>query len=365
MLPKVARLPAAIRSALRDDRFLAGIIGLYVLTVIAVGITFGRQPIVGFLSYLEKAISFALVFPFVSLAIERMRDMRAGVPMSMDAYRSVLRRVADKWLNRSTLTRFLVVLVSLVLFKAAFSGYKQMLYLVNPYTWDVPFAEWDRALHGGRDAWTLVYPLLHSEIASSIIDKVYFGLWGMTLISVVVWQAWQPASRKRTHFLLAYVLCWIVIGTVFATLLSSGGPTYYTELTGQASPYAAHKEYLRSLALPQGLATPRIQDGLWYIYTNHLAAPAAGITAMPSMHVAMAELYAIVGRRTSRLWGVLGTLFSLTILVGSVYLLPHYAIDGYLSIILVHILWRLIGRFLVPIAHKDPPSASAATSGAS
>ena len=38
------------------------------------------------------------------------------------------------------------------------------------------------------------------------------------------------------------------------------------------------------------------------------------------------------------------TAFSMLTLAGSVYLGPHYAVDGYASIAAVHVIWWLAGR---------------------
>ena len=64
--------------------------------------------------------------------------------------------------------------------------------------------------------------------------------------------------------------------------------------------------------------------------------------AMPSMHVALATLNALFLSRINRAAGVLGWAFLGITQVGSVYFGWHYAIDGYVSIIAVLVLWRRI-----------------------
>lgn len=65
---------------------------------------------------------------------------------------------------------------------------------------------------------------------------------------------------------------------------------------------------------------------------------------MPSMHVALVALYFFALRKKSNLtrWIVGG--FALAILIGSVHLGYHYAIDGYVSILVTGLLWWLSGR---------------------
>lgn len=68
---------------------------------------------------------------------------------------------------------------------------------------------------------------------------------------------------------------------------------------------------------------------------------------MPSLHVAMAELCAIVGRRNERRSVAYSlTAFSVLTLVASIYLGAHYALDGYVSILGVHLLWRVSGKLV-------------------
>ena len=61
--------------------------------------------------------------------------------------------------------------------------------------------------------------------------------------------------------------------------------------------------------------------------------PVKGISAMPSMHVASTVMMTLYAFSVSRIWGWVMTAFTAVILVGSVQLGWHYAIDGYVSIV--------------------------------
>ena len=67
---------------------------------------------------------------------------------------------------------------------------------------------------------------------------------------------------------------------------------------------------------------------------------------MPSVHVAMATILALLAWRISKLLGVLMSAYLIVIQIGSVHLAWHYAIDGYVSIILTIIIWKLVGLAL-------------------
>jgi hypothetical protein len=69
----------------------------------------------------------------------------------------------------------------------------------------------------------------------------------------------------------------------------------------------------------------------------------SGISAFPSVHVAVAALYVFVGFAVHRLLGWAFLALLLGTLVGSVHLAWHYALDGYVAIVAVAALWVASG----------------------
>ncbi|RTL93777.1 MAG: hypothetical protein EKK31_31615 [Hyphomicrobiales bacterium] len=61
---------------------------------------------------------------------------------------------------------------------------------------------------------------------------------------------------------------------------------------------------------------------------------------MPSMHVAIATLNAFYLARLNRWLGLAGWAFAIFILFGSIYTGWHYAADGYISMLVVAVIWR-------------------------
>ena len=88
------------------------------------------------------------------------------------------------------------------------------------------------------------------------------------------------------------------------------------------------------------------QKMLWEAYENNEINLGGGISAMPSLHVATSFLFALVGWRYHRMLGVALSVFALIIMIGSVHLAWHYAIDGYFSIIFTAVIWHIVGYFL-------------------
>lgn len=73
---------------------------------------------------------------------------------------------------------------------------------------------------------------------------------------------------------------------------------------------------------------------------------------MPSLHIAIAVLLALVGWRINRFIGVLLTAYVFIILIGSIILGWHYAVDGYASIVLTILLWKLVNKYL-PLRERE------------
>jgi hypothetical protein len=75
------------------------------------------------------------------------------------------------------------------------------------------------------------------------------------------------------------------------------------------------------------------QTLLWDSYTGKVY-PYLGISAFPSMHNALAALLALVAWRMHRVLGIMMTIFAGLILLGSVHLAWHYAVDSYAGILI-------------------------------
>src|SRR5690606_16080164 len=92
-----------------------------------------------------------------------------------------------------------------------------------------------------------------------------------------------------------------------------------------------------------------ISNAVDYLLATYRGGPVTagtGISAMPSMHLAIATLNALLFLRLSRVAGLVTLVYLATTLFGSVYLGWHYAVDGYVSIVAVILLWRAVGARL-------------------
>jgi hypothetical protein len=235
-------------------------------------------------------------------------------------------------------------------FNFSYSSLKQTIPVLPGNTLDPSLHKVDYILHGGNVPWDLLQPILGHPFITRVIDLLYL-CWGSLFLYTLLWMAFSKRRHLRIQFFLSLMLCWIIIGNLMARFLASAGPCYFSKVVNKTpDPYVPMMTYLRSIP---DLKAVQIQDVLWQSHTNGIFMPLGGISAMPSMHVSIAVLLALVFFRVNVYLGGLLTLFAVTIQIGSVHLGWHYAIDGYISILLTVTIWKGTER-LLPLLQGNP-----------
>jgi hypothetical protein len=251
--------------------------------------------------------------------------------------------IQENWLITERFLGGFVVVLILQLFFSIFTSMKAMIPVIHPFSWDTTLAEWDRMLHGGVDPWALMHPLVGHPLVTTVINFLY-QCWLYILYGVLVWQAFAlNDQRLRLQFFLTLVATWALLGNLAATLLSSAGPVYFGRVTGLEDPFGPLMGYLRAANETSPVWALEIHDRLWDTYTANTDQLGKGISAMPSIHVATSVLFALTTWRFSRRLGVVLWLYAVAILVGSVHLAWHYALDGYLAAVATCLLWIGVG----------------------
>jgi hypothetical protein len=243
-----------------------------------------------------------------------------------------------------------VVFIVVPLFYHLLRSWKAAIGQLHPFRYDATLADLDAWLHGG-DPWRPLHALTTAPGFIQHLDSFYTMGYFITLAAVIVWVAWRPPDTLRARFFLALVLAWVVLGTALALVASSGGPIFYERITG-SDRFAG---LLATLQTAKPLLVLLVSDSLWASYVQNGDSLLGGITAFPSLHLAMPTLYTCYAyaagyRRLAGLFAIL----TIVTLFGSVYLAWHYAVDGYAAILGTVLLWWVAGR-LIPAESSPVP----------
>ena len=246
---------------------------------------------------------------------------------------------------------FLAIFALMPVFKSAFASYKQTIPLVHAFSWDFPLMRLDYLLHFGHHPWRLFEAILRFPTLVRAIDVVYMT-WFFILFLSCIWMAWTPRRHLRRCYLVSTLLVWILIGSFLATIFSSAGPCFYSKVVSTSDdPFAPLMQRLNEISElrirnnEKYLHATFNQAGLWEGRITGTWGAFGGISAMPSIHLAMATLFAWLAFEVRKWLGWIFVGYVALIQISSVILGWHYAVDGYAGIILSSIIWLTVKRF--------------------
>jgi hypothetical protein len=249
----------------------------------------------------------------------------------------------NKFLTAQQIYGTIIIFFLMPIFFAYVVMNKQLIPFVNPFSWDQTFMRWDYVLHFHHHPWKLLQPIIGYPIITAFLSRIY-GFWFVLLTATIIWQANTKERFYRTQFFITFLLSWIILGTILAIVLSSAGPCYYDTFSGTLNdPYASLMSYLSYNAPPWVL---ELQQSLLTNLLNKTLIFGGGVSAMPSLHISMATLCFLVSAKRNKWLGLITFAFLILILIASVHLAWHYAVDGYVSIILTYLIWYCTGKMI-------------------
>ena len=328
------RVIAAFRQALAEDGpIVAGLaaVWLVLLVLLASKGVSGLRPSAYAANLLLNVFTLCTmaIFPFASL-LYRARP-KSPIRFSLGLLFS------GDWLVN--IARGLPMLIAVIVLMPAFSAMKSSIPLFNSHSWDPAWIAADRAIHG-MDAWQLLQPVLGFPIITSLLSVAYHAWLFLVYAGTVYFCFFAKDRELRAQYFIGYFAIWTVVGAGLAVALASVGPCFVAPLFGDHR-FDGQMAYLRAANEQYPVFVLAVQEKLlaWHQSGNH--GLATGISAMPSIHVSMATLFALSMTRVSRTAGVSAWMFMLTILIGSVHLGYHYAVDGYVAIAATVGIWAL------------------------
>ena len=223
-----------------------------------------------------------------------------------------------------------IILVGLQM--AVLGWLKIMLPIAQPFWADALLADLDYLVFG-TDPWRLTHALL--GWATPLIDRIYVT-WAPVKLAALLALLCAPSSDLKSRCLLSYFAI-VATGAIGQYLLSSAGPVFYPHL--ELGPRYAE------LPVP-----PLVEAARSYLWADYLRAGgniASGISAFPSLHVAIALWAALAMRSYFPRLQIIGWVWFAFILVGSVHLGWHYVSDSLVACIAAILIWRLVPSVLL------------------
>jgi hypothetical protein len=205
-----------------------------------------------------------------------------------------------------------------------------------PFWLDQPLALAERQLFGGGP-WRLLDQLIGWTAVP--VDHLY-ALWlpaqSLVLFIIIL----EPPSPAKSRVLIAYSLAWFVLGVAAAAIFSSAGPLFYDRLFG-GSAFATLRETLTGRGAWLALAE---SDKMWAAIGSKQAALVSGMSAFPSMHVAISVWIYLAARSLAPRTAGFALVYCGIIWIASVQLGWHYAADGLAGAAGMVALWVVAGR---------------------
>ncbi|WP_422371134.1 phosphatase PAP2 family protein [Hoeflea sp.] len=281
--------------------------------------------------YIGPAIKgFLIVMPLVALGYDASRVVLRVDHRRRLAFSRVL--TPERF---ASLAAGMILMAGITVFQGTFTTIKTALpQLWGGFPHDRVQADIDAMLFLGTDPWRLFQAVGGNWVVRTLVEFNYNVIWFALCYGLLFFVATSPlADGVRTRYLAMFLFTWIVCGNILAGLFLSAGPAFYGEVTGDHLRFADQLAFLAESQWRHSAAF--YQSYLWGLYESGRPGIGSGISAFPSVHVALVMMNALFAFEVSRRWGLAALAYVALVLASSVYLGWHYAIDGLASIAVV------------------------------
>lgn len=326
-------------------------LGYYLLLALSaaeflIAARFGTAPVSTYFStdgFISRMLPGWIMIPLLWSAGISIEITRRQVDRPFSAGRRML------YLHRHWLLRGCLFMLVILFLARAFTSYKLAIPGIVPFYVDPWLANLDRAIFG-TDAWRLTHAVI-GPMGTMVIDRVY-TLWFVIMMLYIGWFCFTRNQVLQLRGLFSYLIIWAVLGNFLATALSSVGPCFYSHFY-HSSRFEPLMQVLESGDGQHRLFALEEMNFLLDSFGKNRFG--AGISAMPSLHVSIAFLCFLVAREYAETLAFksLAFAFFVTIMIGSVHLGWHYAVDGIVGVLGVGLVWWWTGRLVAWLEQRE------------
>jgi hypothetical protein len=303
-----------------------------------------------FLSILLPTLSLWLMLGVIGIVALLAREAWRGPTAPPHVFLTGLART--RWRqDRFFSLGWPVILYSVLL--TLFGLFKQIVLPAAGFRFDPLLHAADVALFG-TEPWRFSHG--HPWL-TEILGHLYYGWYAPMMLGTMACGFLVQRPHFRQRYLAAFVLTWLIVGSLMAFLLPAAGPCFWGEFVPGPNPYAELMADLRA-EVAVGMFNPAldIQAYLLASYRSGEISIGGGISALPSMHVALATLFACGAWSLNRIAGIAFALFAFAIWWASFHLGWHYAVDGLVAAPVAFLIWRFAGRlFPESVSQAEAP----------
>lgn len=316
---------------------------LFSLVLLYATIVFFASPITltEYLALIETySKTLPAIFFTVLLIIQVTAIFTLGIKTKFKAspFLFCFKKLKEKW-QQDRFFSFIWPISTLIILIPSFNVFKQTVLSERNFTTDSLLTKLDFFIFQ-NDPGLVLHSLIGSLKTTLVIDYLYHA-WFLPMVLGVILVSVCSSATIRIRYMSCYIFSWVVIGSIIAWLFPSAGPCFYIDFVNpDHENYTKLMNQLYNYHRETPVNALRYQKYLAEALKTKSLTLGAGISAMPSVHVALATLFALGSFSINKWLGYAMSIYAMLIWLGSVYLGWHYFVDGLISFILIFFIWK-------------------------